>query len=307
MAQDTKWERWLLTLVFMVLAAWAWGKKAPPVDPFDELGEMAHQIDLDAADGNLGAQELSYSDPAQTHSQLKLWTTAKGVPRKYLVEHSAGGELLTVAYYYDPTGSLRYFVHTSSKAFSPLGAVAFKAQEVFQQSLALDARGELQKVVYVRTIEQEGQGPERQQAGVLPWPDESRWPVNFARDPVGELKRAGAEAAAKRPAAELLRAELSPPQLLKLMAISQDLQVVDVRTAKEFDEGHLSGAQLLPLASLADHWMDLDRAKPLVVYCHSGKRSAKALKLLKEKGFEKAQALRGGILAWKAEGYDLEY
>ena len=78
------------------------------------------------------------------------------------------------------------------------------------------------------------------------------------------------------------------------------VQLLDVRTAKEFDEGHISGATLLDMQckgfeQKAQHL--LDPSRPVAVYCRSGKRSAIAAGKLAELGF-KVTNLTGGILAW---------
>ena len=81
-------------------------------------------------------------------------------------------------------------------------------------------------------------------------------------------------------------------------------QLLDVRTQDEWNEGHLQGAKLVPLAK--DGFVDkakavLDPQKPVLVYCKSGSRSAKAAKQLREAGFT-VHDLDGGITAWKKAG-----
>jgi rhodanese-related sulfurtransferase len=65
--------------------------------------------------------------------------------------------------------------------------------------------------------------------------------------------------------------------------------VLDVRSKAEFDAGHFSTAVNIPHNQIAGHLQELEpfRNKQIVVYCHSGNRSAFALKVLKENGFEK--------------------
>ena len=78
------------------------------------------------------------------------------------------------------------------------------------------------------------------------------------------------------------------------------VQLLDVRTAKEFDEGHISGATMLDMQckgfeQQAQHL--LDPSRPVAVYCRSGKRSAIAAGKLADLGF-KVTNLKGGIMAW---------
>ena len=78
------------------------------------------------------------------------------------------------------------------------------------------------------------------------------------------------------------------------------VQLLDVRTAKEFDEGHISGASLLDVKSsdfISRAKNLLDPSQPVAVYCRSGKRSAMAAEKLADAGF-KVINLKGGILAW---------
>lgn len=86
--------------------------------------------------------------------------------------------------------------------------------------------------------------------------------------------------------------------------IGAGVQLLDVRTQKEWDEGHLKGAKLVTLseAGFADKAKAvLDPKKPVVVYCRSGKRSAKAAKQLRDAGFT-VHDMVGGIVAWEREG-----
>ena len=84
--------------------------------------------------------------------------------------------------------------------------------------------------------------------------------------------------------------------------ISQpDVQLVDVRTADEFEEGHIEGAQNIDVNqnTFAQEAEDkLYKDKPVAVYCRSGRRSVKAANILTEKGFTVTNLL-GGIIAWR--------
>ena len=82
-----------------------------------------------------------------------------------------------------------------------------------------------------------------------------------------------------------------------------DVQLVDVRTPEEFSEGHLENA--INIDVTADDFdakvVGLDKEKPVMVYCKSGGRSAKASARLKELGFKNISDLEGGITNWKSE------
>lgn len=85
------------------------------------------------------------------------------------------------------------------------------------------------------------------------------------------------------------------------MLEKQRVTLVDVRTAEEHAICSLPFALLIPLNELEHRIEELDARAPLVVYCKSGIRGAKAAQLLQEKGFADARNLTGGILAWARE------
>jgi hydroxyacylglutathione hydrolase len=76
--------------------------------------------------------------------------------------------------------------------------------------------------------------------------------------------------------------------------------LLDVRTPHEWDEGHLPGARYLFLGELSQKLADLDRDRPVAVYCASGYRSSLAASLLQANGFRKVQNVAGGYAAWTA-------
>lgn len=81
----------------------------------------------------------------------------------------------------------------------------------------------------------------------------------------------------------------------------EDVQLVDVRTPSEHNEIRIANSQNIDFQSPTfDEDIDkLDKSKPVILYCKSGRRSAKCSKKLKEAGFEKIYDLEGGISKWK--------
>jgi adenylyltransferase/sulfurtransferase len=71
-----------------------------------------------------------------------------------------------------------------------------------------------------------------------------------------------------------------------------------VREPFEYDICRIPGSQLIPLGQLPSRMSELDSADEIVLQCKSGARSARALKLLQEAGFNKLWNVEGGILAW---------
>ncbi len=88
----------------------------------------------------------------------------------------------------------------------------------------------------------------------------------------------------------------------------EDALMVDVREPGEFSAGHALGAKNVPLARIDDGANDLGKRKerPLVVYCDSGDRSAKATSALRKQGFARVVSLTGGLNAWQQAGLPVE-
>jgi rhodanese-related sulfurtransferase len=83
---------------------------------------------------------------------------------------------------------------------------------------------------------------------------------------------------------------------------NKEIQLLDVRTPEEFNQGHLTNAMLANWNEKAEFIRRieaLDKDEPVYIYCLSGGRSAAAADLLREKGFSKVTELQGGINAWK--------
>ncbi len=79
-----------------------------------------------------------------------------------------------------------------------------------------------------------------------------------------------------------------------------DLVVLDVRTAEEFDEGRLEGAVMIDFYrdDFGEQIAQLDPDVPYLLYCRSGSRSGQAAMLMQDLGFNDVAHLDGGILAW---------
>ena len=78
---------------------------------------------------------------------------------------------------------------------------------------------------------------------------------------------------------------------------------IDVRTPEEYAEGHIEGAKLIPLQELENHINEVPKDRQVYVYCHSGRRSAKAAGILAAAGFTNIENVLGGIVAWQEHGY----
>jgi sulfur-carrier protein adenylyltransferase/sulfurtransferase len=92
--------------------------------------------------------------------------------------------------------------------------------------------------------------------------------------------------------------DITPKELKERLAKGNHVHIIDVREPHEWEISHIEGAQLIPLASLAEHMNELDSADEIVLQCKTGERSARALDLLRTAGFRKLKNLKGGINAW---------
>lgn len=83
-----------------------------------------------------------------------------------------------------------------------------------------------------------------------------------------------------------------------LAAQAKGAQVVDVRTAGEFQLGHIPGAINVPVDEVQTTAKSWDRNATYVVYCASGARSAEAVKIMQSMGFTNIDHFNKGIEAW---------
>jgi len=101
-------------------------------------------------------------------------------------------------------------------------------------------------------------------------------------------------------------ASLTAPQLQLRLHSAAPPFLLDVREPAEYAICHLPGAALVPLGNLEQGLASIPRHHPVVVYCHKGGRSAKAIaRLQSEFGFDNLLNLQGGINAW-AETVDAD-
>lgn len=85
--------------------------------------------------------------------------------------------------------------------------------------------------------------------------------------------------------------------------LSQGARLIDVRQQYEFDEARVSGAVLVPLATVPDNVDAFRGDGPVYVICKTGARSARACEFLAAQGVE-AVNVAGGTLAWITSGRD---
>jgi sulfur-carrier protein adenylyltransferase/sulfurtransferase len=91
---------------------------------------------------------------------------------------------------------------------------------------------------------------------------------------------------------------VKPDEARRLVAEEPEVQILDVRQPAEYNQEHIPGAVLMPMAEVMDRKSELDKDKPVLVYCAIGGRSRMASQLLAGQGFSKVLNLSGGIKAW---------
>ena len=99
---------------------------------------------------------------------------------------------------------------------------------------------------------------------------------------------------------EVKSVKLDPNNFETKLNSTKEKVLIDVRTAGEYAEGHLANAVLINFFSddFKTQAAKLDKAKPVFVYCGTGKRSGNASKKFIEMGFKQVYDLDGGINAW---------
>lgn len=83
-----------------------------------------------------------------------------------------------------------------------------------------------------------------------------------------------------------------------------EITILDVRETEELENEYdrLDGAVIVPLSQLRERVGEVPDEKPVVCFCRSGRRSAMAVSILKENGFERVANIHGGLLKWRDSG-----
>jgi sulfur-carrier protein adenylyltransferase/sulfurtransferase len=97
--------------------------------------------------------------------------------------------------------------------------------------------------------------------------------------------------------------EISVKELKVKMDQRADFLLLDVREISENDLAKIPGSKLIPLGEIEERLEELEpfKTKEVIVHCHFGGRSARAVTLLKNRGFKNPKNLKGGIDAWSRQ------
>jgi len=109
------------------------------------------------------------------------------------------------------------------------------------------------------------------------------------------------------PTQTVVETSLDPVAAYDMLQGDPTVMLLDVRTKQEqITDGKIANSLLIPLDVLSKNFNKLDRAKKIMVYCHTGNRSREALNILFRNGFD-AVEIKGGIAKWKASHLPVRY
>lgn len=97
--------------------------------------------------------------------------------------------------------------------------------------------------------------------------------------------------------------DLDTTSFEKELEATPDALLLDVRTAFEFEEGHIPGAVNMDVyqPTFLEEAEKLDRSRPVFVYCRSGNRSYTVAQALVQMGFQHVRNLQHGIISWEGD------
>lgn len=87
----------------------------------------------------------------------------------------------------------------------------------------------------------------------------------------------------------------------KKISSEKNIQLIDVRTPEEFQQGYIKNAKNINIydPNFEKEIQKLDKSKPVYIYCRSGNRSRSAAQVLAKNGFKTIYDLQGGMGAWQ--------
>lgn len=79
----------------------------------------------------------------------------------------------------------------------------------------------------------------------------------------------------------------------------KDIVLIDLRTAREYEEFHVPGSKLLPLEELANRVHEIPEDKTVYLICRTGNRTLQGMRFLLTKGYHNVYNVLNGIVAWE--------
>lgn len=99
--------------------------------------------------------------------------------------------------------------------------------------------------------------------------------------------------------------EIDAADLHARLEAGEDIALIDIRSDAEIAQGILPDADHLAMHMIPLKMHDLPKDRDVVLYCRSGARSYHACNYLGQQGIENVVNLRGGIIAWARQGYEI--
>jgi rhodanese-related sulfurtransferase len=98
--------------------------------------------------------------------------------------------------------------------------------------------------------------------------------------------------------------EVSAQTVNEKIKNNEKIELIDVRTAEEYEENHISNSLLLPLDQLEGKIATLgfEKDDEIILYCRSGRRSSQAYQIFIKHGFTNVKSMTGGITEWNSLG-----
>jgi len=120
----------------------------------------------------------------------------------------------------------------------------------------------------------------------------------------------GADTAAPAAEADINAAPLELGDTVDVHTVAEvkdrdDVYLLDVREQWEYDEGHIPGVTLLPMAEVQSRLDEIPTDKEVIVTCRTGNRSGQVTDYLRQNGFDNVHNMQGGIVAWQQAGYEV--
>ena len=114
----------------------------------------------------------------------------------------------------------------------------------------------------------------------------------FCGVPVGDIEEDTSSLAAL---------EITPKELKEELNAGKKPYLLDVRNYNEYEICIIEGSNKLPLDEIQNRVNEVPQDQEIITICHHGKRSMRALDILKQNGFKNVKSLRGGVEAWAVQ------
>ena len=102
--------------------------------------------------------------------------------------------------------------------------------------------------------------------------------------------------------------QISVHQAKEQIENGKDIQILDVRTDREWTTGVVENSLLINIydPEFQQKLEQLDKVKPVILICRSGQRSNQAMRTMAQMGFKELYNVRGGINSWSRAGFELK-